>query len=84
MTPDLVDADAAGAQRGSELLPRVVEGLVEGAAGRVEPLGEHVDRDAVERERDQHLALVRAQLALDRFAEPGVSVVSTDFCAVRW
>ena len=38
----------------------VVQGLVERAAGRLEPLREHVDGDVVERERDQDAPLVRA------------------------
>ena len=43
--------------------------LVERSAGRVEPLGEDVDRDAVERDRDEHLALVGAEPAADRVAQ---------------
>ena len=40
--------------------------LVERAAGRVEPLGEHVERHAVQRERDQYLLLVLGQAIVDR------------------
>ena len=40
--------------------------LVERAAGRVEPLGEDVDGDAVEGDGDEHLALVGGELGLDR------------------
>src|SRR4051794_6447589 len=45
-----------------ELAAGVMQRLVQRAARRAEPLGEHVDRDAVERERDEHLALVRREL----------------------
>ena len=38
---------------GTQLLPGVVQGLVERAAGGALALGEHVDRHAVERERDE-------------------------------
>ena len=38
----------------AQLAPRVVQRLVERAAVRVQPLGEHVDRHAVQRERDEH------------------------------
>ena len=43
----------------AQLAPRVVQGLVERAARRPEPLGEHVDGDAVQRQRDEHRALTR-------------------------
>ena len=43
--------------------------LVERAAGRVQPLGEDVDRDAVQRDRDEHLALVGAERVADRVAQ---------------
>ena len=64
-----VQAQAARRERASELLSPVVQGLVEGAAGRVQPLGEHVDRHLVQGERDEHLALVGAQLLLDRLVQ---------------
>ncbi len=59
----------------AQLLPGVVQGLVEGAAGRVQPFGENVDRDAVHGERHEHPALVRRQLgdrALQRRDELGL------------
>ena len=52
-----------------QLAARVVQRLVERAARRREPLGEHVDRDAVERERDEHAALMRRQALLDRLLQ---------------
>src|ERR687896_68106 len=50
----------------TQLAPRVVQGLVEGAAGRLQPLSEDVDRYAVQRERDQHPPLVGRQYLSDR------------------
>src|SRR3954454_10215488 len=49
-----------------QLAPGVVQGLVERAAGRAESLRQHVDRDAVERQRHEHLALARGQLGANR------------------
>jgi hypothetical protein len=46
-----------------------VQRLVERAACGVQLLGEDVDRLRVERERDQHLALVRAQRVLGLVAQ---------------
>jgi hypothetical protein len=61
-----------------------LHGLVKGGSGRAQPVGEHVDRHAADRSRHQYLALVRAQLALDRLAQRGeLSVTSTDCSAVR-
>src|SRR3954453_66091 len=57
---------AFGLQPAAQLAPGVVDRLVERAAGRAEPLGEHVDRHAVERHRDEYLALVLCQLLVDR------------------
>ncbi|HWG09330.1 MAG TPA: hypothetical protein VN672_10010 [Solirubrobacteraceae bacterium] len=67
----LVQADAARRERASELLPPVVQGLVKSAARRLEPLGEDVDRHLVQRERYDHLALMWAQVLLDRLAQRG-------------
>src|SRR4051794_31306830 len=50
----------------AEFAPGVVEGLVQGAAGRPQPLGHHVDRHLVERQRDEHLALMWGELGVDR------------------
>ena len=50
----------------ASLPARVVERLVERAARRVQPLGEDVDRHAVERDRHEHLALVGTQRGADR------------------
>jgi len=49
-----------------QLLPGVVQHLVERAAVRVQALGEDVDRHAVDREGDENTALVRSQHVLDR------------------
>ena len=46
-----------------------MERLVERAARRCKALGEHVDRHAVDGERDQYLALVGCQLAADALAD---------------
>lgn len=64
-----VEGEASLGELGAQLSPRVVQCLVERAAGRVEPFGQHVDRHLVERERDQHLALVPGQAAVDRVLE---------------
>ena len=50
----------------AKLPASVVERLVERAATRVEAVCEDVDRHAVQRERDEHAALVRRQDVLDR------------------
>ena len=42
----------------AELLARVVERLVERAASGAHAIGEHVDRHAVQGERDEHASLV--------------------------
>src|SRR5215204_6742409 len=49
-----------------ELSPRVMERLVEGSARGVEPLGQNVDWHLVKGQGNQHLALMRRQLGLDR------------------
>ena len=61
----------------AQLLPRVVHGLVERAAIRAEPLGEHVDRNAVQRERDEHAPLMRRQPSLTA----ACNVVTSSFCS---
>ena len=53
-------------QVGPELAPGVVQRLVERAACRAEALGEDVDRDALEREGDEHGALMGGQGGRDR------------------
>src|SRR3954451_13944531 len=50
--------ESPGRQGGTQLAPRVVESLVERASVCCQALREHVDRDAVDGQRDQHLALV--------------------------
>jgi hypothetical protein len=50
-------------------LAGIVQRLVESAAIAAEALGEDVDRDAVERDRDQHLALTGGEAALDLLAQ---------------
>src|SRR4051795_1594046 len=49
----------------AQFAPRVVQGLVESAARRVEAIREDIDRNVVERQRDQHAALMRGQALLD-------------------
>ena len=46
-----------------------MQGLVEGAARRVQPIGEHVERYTVQRERDKHLALVLGKATVDRVGD---------------
>src|SRR5215218_7697423 len=53
----------------AQLAARVVQGLVERAAGRAQALGEHVDRDSVQREGDEHTPLVRRQYLADRLLQ---------------
>jgi hypothetical protein len=60
----MVSPPAVSAAR--KLVASVVDGLVERAAGRVEPLGQDVDGDVIERDGDEDLALVGAELRLDR------------------
>src|SRR6476620_5981598 len=69
----------------SQLAPGVVKGLVERAPGGAQSLSEHVDRDTIECDRNEHLALTlgqdlcdrtldgREQLALLRFGVRGPS-----------
>src|SRR4051812_46540898 len=53
----------------AQLPAGVVERLVEGAAGRVQPLGEDVDRHAIESRGHEHGALVLGELLVDRLAQ---------------
>jgi hypothetical protein len=46
-----------------------MERLIEGASCRAEPLGEDVCRHLVERQRREHLALVRSQRLFDRIPQ---------------
>src|SRR5919109_4478920 len=52
-----------------QLPTRVVQRLVQGIAVRAQTLGEYVDRDAVQGERDEHATLVWRQNLLDRALE---------------
>ena len=61
--------EAAAGKLDAKLAAGVVQGLVERAARGPEPLGEDVDRHAVERERDEDIALVRRQGPVDRLGE---------------
>ena len=56
-------------QTRAELLPRVVEHLVDGAARRAQLCRDDVDLNAVERDRDEDLALAGRQLLGHRAAE---------------
>src|SRR5215211_3222306 len=67
--PPQLRAEVACGECGSKLAPGVVDGLVDRAARHVEPVGEEVDRDVVESYRDEDLALMRAEVALDPFAD---------------
>ena len=53
----------------AELAAGVVQGLVESAAGGVLALREHVDGDVVERDRDEHRALMGSEDLGDRVAD---------------
>jgi hypothetical protein len=46
-----------------------VQCLVEGPSARIEPVCEHVDRDAVDRERDEDAPLVLGEDRVDRLLE---------------
>jgi len=46
-----------------------VQCLVESAPSRLESFCENVDRDAVDRERDEHASLVRGQNLVDRLPQ---------------
>ena len=62
----------------AQLAPGVVQRLVERAAVRVQPLGEHVDRDAVQRKGDENTPLVRRQ---DLARSRRCSVASSSLCS---
>src|ERR671925_337388 len=53
----------------AQLGARVVQGLVESTPRRVQALGEHVDRDAVQRKSDDDSPLVRRQDVGDRLLQ---------------
>ncbi len=72
------DDQPAVGERSAELLPRVVQRLVERPAGAAEPVREHVDRHLVQSERHQDLALVRSQARLDLLPDGREQVVHLD------
>src|SRR5262245_51015652 len=57
-------------QVAAQLAAGVVERLVERTTCGLQALGEHVDRDVVQRERDEHAPLVRGQ----RLVDPGLDL----------
>src|SRR5204863_1150141 len=63
------ELEAALLERCSQLAAGIVQGLVEGASGGGEALGEDVDGHVVERHRDQDLPLAVAEAALDLLAQ---------------
>jgi hypothetical protein len=69
---------AGGRERGPQLAACVVQRLVQRAPCRRQPLGEDVDRDAVERQRREDLALVRGELRADRVADRAEQLVVLD------
>src|SRR5688572_505993 len=64
----------------SQLAPRVVQGLVERSAIRVQALSENVDRNAVQGERDEDAALVRRQHLGDRALQLGEQLALLGLC----
>ena len=54
---------SGGGHAGTQVTPGVEQVLVDRVAVGAEPDREHVDRDVVERDRDEHLALALGQLA---------------------
>src|SRR5262249_60942675 len=52
-----------GSKARSQVTPGVEQVLVDRVTVRSEPNGEHVDRNIVERDRDEHFALALGQLA---------------------
>src|SRR4029079_19762715 len=65
----LAAGEAGRRQMAAQAATGVVQGLVERAAGRLQPLREHVDGDVVERERAQARRLVRGE----RRPDPGAN-----------
>src|SRR4051794_4922755 len=65
----LVLCESCRGKLATELGAGVVQRLVERAASRRKPIGEHVDRHFVQRQRDEHLALMRGQRTGDRVAQ---------------
>ncbi|MGH8165383.1 MAG: hypothetical protein ACREP1_13725, partial [Rhodanobacteraceae bacterium] len=62
-------AEPASGEVRSELAPRVVHGLLERSAGRVEALRKDVDGDVVDCDGDQDGALMRAEVGVDRLLQ---------------
>src|SRR5689334_12111914 len=56
-----IDRQAGVGERSPQLAPSAVQARVEGAAGGAEPFGQYVDRDAVQGESREHLALSRRE-----------------------
>src|SRR4051812_35208682 len=80
----LLETHAAPDEGQAEALARVVQSLVESSACRVEPLGEDVDRHLVQRQRDENLALVRAQRPLDLLPDGDEQGVRLRFALGCW
>src|SRR5947199_1825392 len=59
----------------SKALAAVVQALVQGAPGRVQPLGQDVDRHLVECESDEDLSLARGEARFDLLANRGQQVL---------
>src|SRR5439155_11592945 len=70
-SPSPSSCETARLEVRAQVASRVVERLVERVPVAVEPLGEHVDRHAVERERDEYLPLARRQRRLDPLLDRG-------------
>src|SRR4051812_18147600 len=57
---------------------RIVQSLIERPSGAAEPVSEDVDRHLVQRQRDQHLTLVRSQARLDLLPDGRQELVHLD------
>lgn len=76
MEPALSDCPA-------KLTPSIVDGFVERTTGRVEPFGQDVDRHAPDHDGEKDLALMRAEVAIDRFLQRGEELSPLDILLRR-
>ena len=65
----LLDGDSSISERVAQLAARVVQRLVERPARGVQALGEDVDRNAIDRQRNQDAALMAGQVRVDALRE---------------
>src|SRR4051812_14498817 len=68
-------AHSALGERRSKALAGVMQALVKGAPGGVQPLGQDIDRYLVECEGDEDLSLARGEARFDLLANGGEQVL---------